>query len=137
MLKRLFVTQKRALKLALGLLRLTPSHVLFQLSGVNTVAGINKMHTAMQMYKYKNGTLPDVCNDKYILNNRIHRYPTIMSDKFHFVRPRIEQLKLSLVYRGPYAWNQLPRDISTANNPDVAKMLRKKHFITEHRKLLI
>ena len=41
------------------------------------------------------------CNDKYIWNNRVHSCATRMSDKFHVVSLRLEQLKLSPYRGGP------------------------------------
>jgi len=113
-LNKLYVTQKRALKLVMNLPLRTSSQYLFDLVKTPTVMNINKIHTAIFMYKYVNDLLPRSFKNKFVSANQIHSYSTRESCLYRLPLCRTEHYKCALQYRGPLIWNALPIDIRLA-----------------------
>ncbi len=110
-LKPLEIMQKRALKMALNLPRETPSDFLFNQAKVHNLTSLNKIQTAIFMYKYNNNLLPKSFDNKFKVNEDYHHYNTRISSLHHIPMIRLERTKLSLNYRGVTVWNLISPDI--------------------------
>ena len=110
-LSKLYVSQKKAIKIALRVPRRTPTNTVFEKSKLTTIAGINKVHTSIFMYKYKYNLLPRGFEGKYIYNTDVHQYNTRQSRLFHLPQATSDRFKMSLYFRGPSIWNALPLSV--------------------------
>jgi len=129
-LKPLEIIQKRALKIALNVPRLTPTDVLFKLANVQRLASINKIQTAIFMYKYNNDLLPGSFDNKFECNNDYHVYSTRISSLHHVPMIRLERTKLSLSYRGVKVWNSINDDVKNVSSLNAFKNAIKKLCIS-------
>ena len=57
-LKTLDITQRKAIKIALGVPKDAPTNIIYAESKVLPVSSINKVHTCLFMVKYSNSKLP-------------------------------------------------------------------------------
>ena len=110
-LSNLFISQKKAIKIALHLPKRTPTNLLFERAKLNTINGINKIQTSIFMFKYKFNLLPCGFEGKYTYNSDVHQYHTRQSRCFHLPKISSNRSKMSLYFRGPNLWNMLPQSI--------------------------
>lgn len=128
-LNQINVTQKKALKLALRLPKLTPSNIVFSQSNVLTICGINRVQSCIFMYKYENNMLPSSWHNKFKTNLDVHMYNTRSAMSYHLPKPRTEKYKCSISYRGPNIWNSLPNNIKKCNSLSQVKNSLKSYFV--------
>lgn len=127
--KPLEVVQKRALKIALNMPKTTPSDYLFKAAKVHDLASINRIQTAIFMYKYNNSLLPQSFKGKFKFNEDVHQYNTRVSKLHHVPRVRLERSKFSIYYRGVQIWNSIGHNLRDINTLKEFKNSIKKHFV--------
>ena len=129
-MSRLFITQKRALKIAMNLPRRTATVHVFEMAKVIKVTDINKIHMAIFMFKYIQGLLPSGFTNKFASSSQIHSY--CIRDPLLFRLPvcRTQHFKTSAAYRGPYVWNNLPKEIKSVPNLFSLKKSIKQYFVS-------
>ena len=127
-LRPLFISQKRALKIALNLHRRTSSTIVFATAKVLSLESLNKLQTNIFMYKYLNEMLPTKFCSKFLCNRDVHKYDTRQSNIYHVPKPRIEIMKQSISYRGPVLWNNLPLKIQQAGTLSCFKSYLKSYL---------
>ena len=127
-LNRLYITQKRALKLVMKLPKRTPTEYLFKLGKTPKVMDINKIHTAIFMYKYVYGLLSEGFKDKFMLVSHIHSHNTRNATLLRLPRCKTEGFKYALQYKGPKIWNDLPNEIKSISSLSSFKKSLKLHY---------
>lgn len=126
---KVVTTQKRAIKLALKVPRTTPTSVIFEKSNLKTIDGINRIHTAIFMYKYECGLLPSGFDNKYEKNQDVHNYNTRQAALYHIPKSRTNRFKTGMLCRGPIIWNSLPSNIRQVQPLSLFKSQIKKFFL--------
>ena len=94
---------------------------LFAKTKVLRLNDIYKLEIAKFMHKYCNGELPEPLSNIFKYTFNVHEYYT---RQFLAVRPfacRLTITKNSILYKGPYIWNNLPTDLQNEH--------RRKPFI--------
>ena len=127
-LKDIIVTQKRALKLALGVPKLTSSDTVFTNSKALQLSEINNVQVGIFMYKYYSQMLPVAYDFNCVVNNEIHEHNTRFSVNYHVPKPRTNKFKFSMLFKGPYLWNGLPASVKKSSSLTDAKKLLKLYF---------
>ena len=128
-LMELFITQKKALKLALKLPIETPTSCVFSEANVLTLFAINKFFISVFMYKRNNGLLPSNYEFYCIQNREIHSYNTRSKAMYRVPKARTEKYKFSIYCSGPRLWNALPENAKNAKTLCGAKCLLKNYFM--------
>ena len=106
--KRLFVLQKKAIRIVCHATWNAPSSPLFKKLHTLKFHDINKLQTGCLMYKLMNGIIPDLFNYNFIFNNQVHNYNTRQSKNLHEIRCKSSTRKNTIRYLGPTLWNSLP-----------------------------
>ena len=128
-LQPLIIAQKRALKMALNLPRETASDVVFSQAAVHDLMSINKIQTAILMYKYSNNLLPNSFVNKFQTNKDYHTYNTRSSTFYHVPLIRLEKMKMSMDYRGVTIWNSIGDKLRSLETLQGFKNSIKKYFV--------
>jgi len=111
--KRLFVLQKKAIRIVCHAKWNAPSSPLFKQLHTLKFHDINKLQTGCLMYKLMNGILPDLFNFNFTLNNQVHNYNTRQSKNIHEVGCKCSTRKNTIRYIGTSLWNSLPPLLKT------------------------
>ena len=106
-LHKLFITQKKFVRLATFSNYLSPSAPLFKKLNILSIYDINTLQSCIFIYKYINlpNLLPKSFNTFFTLNSQIHSYNTRQADKFHQPFRRTTHSQFSITYRGSLLWN--------------------------------
>jgi hypothetical protein len=134
-LKPLIISQKKALKLALGLPILTPSSQVFELAKVHSIFEINQIHMLIFMYKYVNNMLPSSFIN-YIQRNERLMYNFRNIQEFMLPFPRLEKFKFSVLYKAPSEWHLLSQNLKNSSSLNMFKLCIKNHFLFQSNRIL-
>ena len=128
-LDKLFVVQKKSLRLINGSGSRDHSAPLFVKFNTLSVFDLYKYHMCALMYNFeKTVSLPLNIRDLFVRNTDIHTYNTRASDKLHLSKVRTS-LHLSTVrYQGPLLWNQI-RSSCPLTSIRVCKKYFKKQLL--------
>jgi len=127
-IKKLVITQKKAIKIALKVPRTTATETIFSQSKLKTIGGIHKIQVSIFMYKYENNLLPKCFCNKYSKINSLHQYDTRQKDLYYHELCCTNRFKSSLYYKGPKLWNTLPTYLREVVSLDVFKARVKEFF---------
>jgi len=125
----LYIAQKKALKIALSLSIRTPSHEVFHKAHMLTLAGINRSHISIFMYKYHNNLLPISYCGKYQQIRDKHTYNVRTCKDYIVPRRSIKSYQTSLQYRAPMLWNMLPSSLKECDSLSVFKSKVKEFYL--------
>ena len=115
-LNKLLILQKRAVRLCTGSDYLSPSSVLFKRLCLLKISDINKLHTGMFMFKFKNNMLPISCMNHVALCDTVSLYAIRKKSCFRFDNYRTTIREQSISIRGPKLWELLPNNVKDINN---------------------
>ena len=107
-LNQILFLQKKAIRICSNSLYLAHTNPLFHHLKFLKVFDINKLQTAIFMFKYCKGILPPVFNSFFALNKALHSYPTRTCNNIHVNNPKMLLAHRSLRHHGPDIWNNLP-----------------------------
>ena len=129
-LRRLYILQKKAIKLIFNLPFLTPTTEVFSRSKLLPLDMINSYQAIIFMFKFENQLLPKSFHNWFIRNQQHHSRVTRSSDLFHIPRVRTERIKRTIIYSGPITWNSLPSALrSLSCTLSTFKLKVKEHLI--------
>ena len=82
------------------------------------------------MYKCINGFSPSYLIDRidYVSDHHTRNTRSTTNNMLHVPKPRLNQFKQSLQYKGPSLYNSLPNSIKDSNSLSVFKKNSKEHF---------
>ncbi len=75
------------------------------------VSEIYKLNIAKFVYKPKNGLLPDIFNNLFKENNKIHSHNTWQAINIHHKHTENKYGKLTTENQGTMIWNSIPIEI--------------------------
>ncbi len=128
-ISELYKAQKRALKVALKMPIRTPTELVFNTAKVLTLAGINRTHTSIFMYKYHNNLLPNTFVNKFHQVRDVHSYSLRSSQLYVIPMAKSKLYKTSLQHRAPKLWNMLPTELKQSLSLTSFKINVKKFFL--------
>ena len=111
-LKRLFLLQKRAIRIICQSEYRAHTSVLFTQCKILKLPLINDYLTAQFMYRFYNDKLPDVFVGMFKLNSSVHGYNTRQQDCYHVPKVKSNFMKRTISYRGVVLWNSLSKNIN-------------------------
>lgn len=106
-LQKLFLTQKKFIRLATSSKYLSPSAPLFKKLNILSIYDINALQSCILIYKYIHlpNLFPRSFNQFFTLNSQIHSYNTRQIDKLHPPFCRTTHSQFSITHRGSLLWN--------------------------------
>ena len=128
-ISELYKAQKRALKVALKMPIRTPTELVFNTAKVLTLAGINRTHTSIFMYKYHNNLLPNTFVNKFHQVRDVHSYSLRSSQLYVIPMAKSKLYKTSLQHRASKLWNMLPTELKQSLSLTSFKINIKKFFL--------
>lgn len=128
-ISELYKAQKRSLKVALKLPIRTSTEYVFNTAHVITLAGINRIHTAIFMYKYHNDLLPSTFRDKFHQVCDVHHYNLRTSTMYVVPMAKSKLCRSSIHYRAPKLWNSLPNVLKQSVSLSSFKTNVKNFFL--------
>ena len=97
-----------------------------------TVQDINKLQTALFMYKYHNNLLPDIFTDYFVKANTIHGYNTRQSYMYRPCYFNTHLANNSIKRQGPLIWSSVPQNIRDSTSVFSFKTKFKAEFISRY-----
>ena len=106
-LQKLYVLQKKFVRLATKSTPLEPSAPLFATLNILTIFNINILQTCIFTYKtkYQNSELPDHFQQYFQSNSSFHSHQTRQSNQLHVPLYSTTRGQFSLKYKGVSSWN--------------------------------
>ena len=127
--KPLEISQKRTLKIALGLPKDTPSTTVFNLAKVHDLVSINNIHSCIFMYKYAHKLLPSSFDKMFTINSDVHNYNTRICMSYRPPPIKSKKTSMSVRYKGVILWNKLKSEMQNTETLQAFKCRIKKHFV--------
>ena len=127
-INKVYLYQKRIVRIICGVNRRTHSEQLFILLGVLPVKNIYMYNIGLLMYKYYHNDLPHVF-DMFEKNVNIHQYSTCQSGMLHVPRCRTELGKMSFRYQALVIWNKIYSNIKVDVKIGTFKHHLKKYLL--------
>lgn len=128
-LKRLFILQKRIVRIITSSNYRDHSLPLFSKLNILNVSNINFLQTASFVFNFLKGNLPQTFNNFFMKNSSYHSYNTRSCNDLHCSRPRTRLYDFSIRCQGPKIWNSLPNYIKEASHYTFFKHYLKQFLI--------
>jgi len=112
-LKRLYILQKRALKICTLRDWKVSSDELFKDCNKVSLININKIQIAKFVFSFINNQLPPCFKDFFRINTNVHNHFTRNNNNMFNVFSKTNIRKKSLSVMGPVLWNSLPEHIKS------------------------
>ena len=132
-LEKLFVLQKKIIRIIHSLPFTAHTTAYFLNSGLLNVYDMNKFHICLFMYKLKMDLLPAFFKDMFSTNDKIHTYNTRQASFFHVQFCKTNLSKFLLQYRGPQFFNAIPTRVKNAINLAVFKKELKVFLLSQYQ----
>ena len=113
-LNALFLSQKKAIKVALNAHQRTSTEEIFRSTKFLPLSDLYKLYVAIFMFKFQTSSLPTCFNDYFSSN--IHAYATRNSTNFVLPLFTTNYCQQSILFQGPKIWSILPNDIKSAQS---------------------
>ena len=130
LLNKLFILQKRAVRLCTGSGFRTSSNPLFTKLHLLKIGDIYNLYTTMFMFQLKCNTLPNSCLNLVSLANKDNVYNTRYSGYFKIENFRTRAREMYLAVRGPKLWDSLPLQIQTSANIGLFKKATVGYYLS-------
>ena len=129
-LQRIFLLQKRIIRIISNSPFLAHSKPLFQKLGLLNIFNINIFQTSNFVFDYLQGNLPQCFQGMLQQNNVFHKHKTRSANDFHFPFVRTNVAKFSFRFHAPEVWNSLPRNIKLISNKKNFRQLTIQHLLS-------
>ncbi len=106
-------------------------HIFHELKTLN-IFDLNKLQTALFMYRFENSNLPNSFVDFFIKNNATHNYNTRSGSHLKTIKPSLIINKYSIKYSGSKLWNSLGNELKNSQTIKAFKLKYKKHLISNY-----
>ena len=124
--------QKRATRVVCKARYREHTDPLFRQYNILKLQDINKLQITTFMYKYYYKLLPHLFDGYFNLNSSVHFHYTRSCNAFHMPPVRIGIRKKSIVFTGPYLWNQVNESIRNSCSIASFKFNYKKYLIAQY-----
>ena len=122
-LQKLFLLQKRAIRVITNANYLAHSQPLFKKLKILNIYDINKVQIASFMFSYSKQLLPNYFDEYFEYNININKYNTRNANKMYV--PFYHNFSRTTVrFIGPQSWNLLPNDLKDSLT---IRFFRKKY----------
>ena len=129
-LDRLFILQKKFIRLITFSSYRSHTEPLFKETKILTLYQINYFMNALFVYKFINNELPHIFNDMFVFNHCIQLRQTRQSSHIRLPSFNIQATKHTLRYKGGHIWNNLPGSIKCAKS--IGEFKRQlKHYLND------
>ena len=128
-LKRIYILQKRAIRIVTHSQYLCPTKPLFVKTKILSIYDMILLNTGNFMFSCYHSDLPQSFRSYFNLNKMVHIYDTRNKNNFHPPLMRTEGTKLTIFYEGPVLWNKLPANIKACKS--------LKHFKSSYKQVLL
>ena len=130
-LYRLNILQKRAIRVVNKCGYLAHTQPLFAKSRQLTLIDLNKLCTAVVMYRFHSNDLPGHFHNYFTFNSSIHEHLTRSHNKLHIPYARTVTLSCQLRIAGPKLWNNIDPTIKiTSLHLRKFKQVFKNHLLS-------
>ena len=135
-IKRLFVLQKKAIRIICHANPRSQSEPLFKELKLLNVWQINEFLNGQFMYKCYHNLLPSVFDTYFIRTRDIHKYGTRQATAyFDIPKVKTEYRKTSIQFRGPFIWNKIIKNKISPNISIHTFKSKLKHLILNNAQL--
>jgi len=131
-LDKIFILQKKAVRSCTNSTFNAHTKSLFHDLKTLNVFDINKLHTALFMYRYANNLLPNSFEGFFTQPNEYHSHNTRTADNFQISSNHSNINRNSIKYTGPQVWNNLPPSIKNCKSLASFKNKYKAHLIAQY-----
>ena len=132
-LHRLYVLQKKAIRICSSADRLDSTAPLFKKLNSLTLSDSVSVKLGLFVYKYFNATLPNIFDNCIVLNHKLHQIETRNKNNIviPFCRLSITQ-RNSIIYKSAKFWNSLDSTLKNVTTQSAFKSRCKRHFISAY-----
>ena len=106
-LNRIFILQKKIVRIISHEKRLAPTAQLFDKLGLIKFTDLNKYIVARFMFRWYNNETPSMFHNYFTLNHDVHNYRTRQAEYLHIPSARTNLGKKSIRFHGAIIWNKL------------------------------
>ena len=135
-LQKIFITQKKFVRLATSSNYLSPSAPLFKKLNLLSIYDINILQSCIFIYKYIHlpHLLPESFMYFFTINSQIHSHNTRHAIKLHTPFCRTSQCQFSFTYRSSLIWNSYYHLTKTSTSLTNFKFRLKSYIIHQDPK---
>ena len=131
LLNRIFLLQKRAVRIICHKPFLSPSRPLFLKLNILPISLLHDFQLCVFMYSYYHNLLPEIFCNIFQSNNDIHRYNTRTSADTRVIYGHSSFSNSIFLCQGPTIWNKLPPKLKQCASLNSFKHHLKLHLIQQ------
>ena len=128
-LSKLFIVQKRSLKIINHLNSKAHSAPLFTKCNTLPIFELYKYHLGIIMYKFNRNILPSTISSLFTKKSEIHCYNTRNPKNLYINLARTSKYKSTVRHQGPLFWNTLPSPLLLSTTVHNFKKLLKRYLL--------
>jgi exonuclease III len=128
----IFKLQKRALRIINNTDYSTHTKNMFHDLKTLNIFDLNKLQTALFMFRYHTNTLPKSFSNCFKKHSDIHNYNTRHAKNYIIAKPTSNLIKNSIQYTGPKLWNSLSSNITNSKTQYSFKSRLKQDLINKY-----
>ena len=132
-LDKLFKLQKKALRIINNANFNSHTKLIFHKYKTLNIFDINKLQTALFMYRFTHKTLPNSLSNFLIKHSDIHNYNTRQAHHYIASSPKTNHIKYSIKVSGPKIWNILNNKTIDSKTIASFKTSLKDYFINSYQ----
>ena len=129
LLQRLFLLQKRAIRIITKSPYLAHTSVLFRQLKILNIYDLHLYLVAIFMFLYMKNIRPESFNEFFVPQSNINRYITRNADRLYLPNYRYTFSRTTLKYRGPFIWNMLQSEFKKCQSLSSFKRKYKSFLI--------
>ena len=132
-LDTIFKLQKRALRIINNADYTSHTKTMFHNLETLNIFDLNKLQTALFMYRFDNNTLPRSFSNYFSKHSDVHNYNTRNAHKYITSKPTTNLIKYSIKYTGPKYWNLLNVKLTQCKSIKSFKSAMKEELIKKYK----
>lgn len=129
---KLFIYQKKALRICAGTSYDSHSMPLFYDFNTLNIFDINKLQSALFMFRFNTNALPNSFGGFFSKHKDLHSYNTRNANNFVINNIKTKIHRHSIIYNGPKIWNSLDTSLTNCKQINRFKNSYKKKLISEY-----
>ena len=132
-LDKLFIYQKKALRICAGKSFDSHTKPLFHELKTLNIFDINKLQTALFMFRHNRNLLPNHFENLFTKHNQVHSYSTRNANNYVISKIDSDVVRHSITYNGPIIWNSLTPDLINCKSLNSFKHKYKNILISKYK----
>ena len=131
-LKKLFILQKKAIRIINKTNYLHHTHSLFHDNANLKLADLYNLEVAKYLYRFSKNVLPKPLQKLFTTHSSLHNYNTRNRNNPCIPLNKSTSSIISIIQKGPIIWHKVPNELKKSRTISIFKYKYKKYLISKY-----